>query len=366
MKNIGVMIVLLFVFSISGICEVPATLGKVIPLKGIPFIKAEHNIEITGPTDIKVNDVLITGDNVLAKVHFLDGSFFKIQSNAKITFKSTSIHIKRGNVFLKLIKRGKKFKVYTPTATIGVYGTSFAIMMDDIASTVVALYTGKVQVGGVTGSKKSTILNAGQMTKVGMNGIPSSPQPIKDTIKKYWKQFDAFLKKNKKILNPLIKMVKKMEKKDIKKIADQVADVTGKPEISDLVDNGLESVLEEINKYGDLDGDGKVTLKDRAILYEYVKKNGKLTEKQKRFADVDGDGNIDKIDLNLIKLVAENSGDLNDDGYADDLDIQLMEDLIVAGTYDKKFDFGLNGKVDQYDLNLLRYYIKERAKYIGR
>lgn len=51
---------------------------------------------------------------------------------------------------------------------------------------------------------------------------------------------------------------------------------------------------------GDLDGDGKVNIKDLNRLYEYINETSELTEQELKYADVNGDGKINVKDLNRL------------------------------------------------------------------
>ena len=58
---------------------------------------------------------------------------------------------------------------------------------------------------------------------------------------------------------------------------------------------------------GDIDGDGTATVRDVALVVQFLNNEGSLTERQQVLADYDGDGGVSQEDVDL--LVSEIIGD---------------------------------------------------------
>ena len=57
---------------------------------------------------------------------------------------------------------------------------------------------------------------------------------------------------------------------------------------------------EEQIKYGDVNGDGKITTKDAIMIYQYSNQNRDLDERARKAADVNGDGKVTLKDVVII------------------------------------------------------------------
>ncbi len=137
---------------------------------------------------------------------------------------------------------------------------------------------------------------------------------------------------------------------------------------------------------GDIDGDGAVTLKDTAIMKEYLNKQYfTIFDKTLKVCDVNWDGKADEKDIALMpsnlkstSLVSRigcpinyrprNTGDLNSDGIVNIKDLNVLAEYLLNGSDIKimriggavdKNDINCDYKVDINDYNALKDYILE-------
>ena len=127
---------------------------------------------------------------------------------------------------------------------------------------------------------------------------------------------------------------------------------------------------------GDINGDGKITLDDLKLVFNYVRKTGDnqdLTEAQKKAADLDGDGNIGEYDLSILSGIVHTQefdtinadskvrGDFNNDGKVDDTDyndiitieyanLGLVQDRTVNEKLFKAADLNKDGVLNGSDI----------------
>ena len=113
----------------------------------------------------------------------------------------------------------------------------------------------------------------------------------------------------------------------------------------------------ETSKYGDITGDGKVTVSDYSLLKKHLYIEPlKLTSEQKKAADLNADGKVDTSDLNTLKqiLFGEKKyceADTNRDGF-----INEKNSIKYAGYY-------YDAETGLYYLNA-RFYDPETARFI--
>ena len=113
----------------------------------------------------------------------------------------------------------------------------------------------------------------------------------------------------------------------------------------------------ETSKYGDITGDGKVTVSDYSLLKKHLYIEPlKLTSEQKKAADLNADGKVDTTDLNTLKqiLFGEKKyceADTNRDGF-----INEKNSIKYAGYY-------YDAETGLYYLNA-RFYDPETARFI--
>lgn len=136
---------------------------------------------------------------------------------------------------------------------------------------------------------------------------------------------------------------------------------------------------------GDVDGDGAVTLKDTAIMKEYLnQKQYTFFDRTSKICDVNWDGKFDKSDIALMpsnmknillntisvpyNYKPRNTGDLNSDGIVNIKDLNVLAEYLLNGSDIKimriggavdKNDINCDYKVDINDYNALKDYILE-------
>lgn len=75
-----------------------------------------------------------------------DQTFLAIKNSAEVEIiDESSLSIIRGGSFIHVLKKGKKFIVYTPTCAVGVRGTEFEVKVADDKSTETFLFEGLVE-----------------------------------------------------------------------------------------------------------------------------------------------------------------------------------------------------------------------------
>ncbi|MCK5684548.1 FecR domain-containing protein [bacterium] len=137
-------------------------IGNIFPVTGNPVIHSVPEIIVTGTTLVNLKDRISTGKGTSAKIVFNDGSIITMKENTEISLHRSFIKIKRGNSIFKMHKLGKKFKIYSPSLVVGIYGTEFILDVSTSGDTMVSLQTGKIKVSAIYGNKKSCFLNPGQ------------------------------------------------------------------------------------------------------------------------------------------------------------------------------------------------------------
>jgi hypothetical protein len=135
-----------------------ASVGRITEIDGTAFIKQQSNKgfkKLTPNLDISKGDVIRTMNNSFVDITFDDESTLKVYPKSivkidkNITDKnnSKSITLFSGRLWAKVHKRITKknfFKINTPTATAGVRGTSFGVVVSPNGSSLVRVKSGRV------------------------------------------------------------------------------------------------------------------------------------------------------------------------------------------------------------------------------
>jgi hypothetical protein len=104
---------------------------------------------------VQVKQIIVTGDDGFALLEVSDGSTFEVYPNSKVTFRNNPSNWKDlldlwlGRVKVHIQKIGgqpNNNRIKTPTAVISVRGTVFDVVVEDEASTLVAVEEGQVTV----------------------------------------------------------------------------------------------------------------------------------------------------------------------------------------------------------------------------
>jgi hypothetical protein len=104
---------------------------------------------------VQVRQVIITGPDGFAVLQVSDGSTFEVYQNSKVTFRNNPgnwkdlLDVWLGRVKVHIQKIGgqpNNNRIKTPTAVISVRGTVFDVVVEDEASTLIAVEEGQVAV----------------------------------------------------------------------------------------------------------------------------------------------------------------------------------------------------------------------------
>jgi hypothetical protein len=138
---------------------------------------------------VQVKQVIITGADGYALLQVSDGSTFEVFQNSRVTFRNNPSNWKDlldvwlGRVKVHIQKIGgqpNNNRVKTPTAVISVRGTVFDVVVEDEASTLVAVEEGQVSVSH-TQFPNEKLVNQGESLRVYRDQpLAKSSSPIRD------------------------------------------------------------------------------------------------------------------------------------------------------------------------------------------
>ncbi len=103
--------------------------------------------------DIYPGDKIKTSKDAtgVSVTYFSDKSFLAILGGSEVEFYSEyQLYIRRGNVHVRVQKKGREFLIITPTAVCGVRGTEFDMLVNVDKSTETFLYEGVVEIRNST------------------------------------------------------------------------------------------------------------------------------------------------------------------------------------------------------------------------
>ena len=168
MKPILIFVFLLFLLTINVNAN---NIGTVKSLEGNPVIIRKGLSIVKKEIPVFVGDTLKTIEKQKASVKLNERAEFKVAPSTIVKFKKNFVFIKRGKTVFHVFKQTKKFRVYTHSATIGVYGTRFSVDVDDSGNTEVELFNGSVTVTALKGKKEVVQMKPGQKIKVSKIGV---------------------------------------------------------------------------------------------------------------------------------------------------------------------------------------------------
>jgi ferric-dicitrate binding protein FerR (iron transport regulator) len=129
-------------------------------------------------SEVKPQQIIITGPDGYGKFKVSDGSTFEVFPNSRITFRNTPgdwkdlIEMWIGRVKVHIQKLGgqpNQNRVRTPTAIISVRGTTFDVSVEDTDSTLVVVEEGVVEVRHALRGGEPRLLNSGEWLRVERN-----------------------------------------------------------------------------------------------------------------------------------------------------------------------------------------------------
>ncbi len=164
------------------------------PLAGPPLSDAARVVSLTGQvsilrdsrpwalsvgSEIKLGQVIVTGEDGFAVFQVSDGSTFEVYANSQAVFRKTPGNLKDlldvvlGHVKVHIQKWGGQpnfNRVFTPTAVISVRGTTFDVEVeDDEDTTLVVVEEGLVEVQHARHPGTPRLLGAGDWLRVYRN-----------------------------------------------------------------------------------------------------------------------------------------------------------------------------------------------------
>lgn len=132
----------------------------------------------------------------------------------------------------------------------------------------------------------------------------------------------------------------------------------------------ISSVATTAIKYGNVNGDNRIDVKDVTAIQKHISGKNKLTGKNLKAADVDLDGKISENDAKLIQKYIVRTvtklpikyGDANGDGRIDIKDATEIQKYVanqvkLTGNKLEAADVNLNGEVDNNDATLIQKYL---------
>lgn len=123
-------------------------------------------------------------------------------------------------------------------------------------------------------------------------------------------------------------------------------------------------------KYGDVNDDNQITVKDQSVILKHLSGTTKLTGNKLKAADVNLDGNVDNKDLALVRKYVVGTitklpiryGDANDDNKIDANDLSAMQKHVLGvkkltGNGFVAGDVNSDGKITNSDVTLVQKYL---------
>lgn len=121
------------------------------------FVPAGHEVnlpgEFTAKTDAAGKALIVFGD--AAKI------LLKPNTEAKVG--PGTLAIRQGDTWMRFTKRGSEFKIKTPSAVLGIRGTSFKVRVEEGGLTEVSLIEGEV---AIATDQAETLLTPGHVAKI--------------------------------------------------------------------------------------------------------------------------------------------------------------------------------------------------------
>lgn len=129
-------------------------------------------VAISGLTqDLKVGNIVITRGAGEAELFYDKNSSIKVRPEASLEIISSGLRLKNGKIWVSYKKKGGKFSIVTPAATVGIKGTVFTVEVDQNQQTIVDVEEGSVEMENDAGKITST---SGERA-VAKKGIAPSP-----------------------------------------------------------------------------------------------------------------------------------------------------------------------------------------------
>ncbi len=206
--------------------EAPKSNGTITFLSG--EVKLNNKKAFIG-TKIKKDDIIKTGTNSIAVIQFLQSAVITVRSNTDISIgelllgkdKNDKIEItqNKGSTFNKIVKKGIRYRIKTPTAIAGIRGTSFDVNIENNKGRF-RILTGKIRLApvreGKADEKKTIVLHEGKK-------ITITEKSVEKVEKITHEEKEELVKFNKIVLLPEVKKIETTEEPvKIKEISSKV------------------------------------------------------------------------------------------------------------------------------------------------
>lgn len=154
------------------------TAAKVTVLVGdVSVLRGSYPWVLNVGDAVRVQQVIITGEQSYARLELSDGSEFEVFPNSRVTFRNNPgdwrdlLDVWLGKVKVYIQKLGGEpnpHRIFTPTAVISVRGTVFEVSVEDEEeSTLVAVNEGQVAVRHrLIGESNEKLVSAGEYLRV--------------------------------------------------------------------------------------------------------------------------------------------------------------------------------------------------------
>jgi hypothetical protein len=282
------------------------------------------------------------------------------------------VKIKRGRSWMYFSKQKKRFVIQTPSAVMGILGTTLDVEIKKDNSTMLTVFSGKVS---IKTSREEKIIKAGESARAYADGKINT-LPASAVLQKEWDE-------QKKLVEPVGLAP---ETKDIGigfiPADDSLYDTAGdskdnfntnfKDNKSTSVsasesDKKSDSQQEEPFKetvtdiLGDINNDSSVDTLDVERIRLHIAGKTVIPFDQIKKADINGDGTVDRRDMMVLDYKAKRIGDFNNDGIVDDDDLLEIQDAADRESEAPIYDINGDGIVNDADI----HYFKRIRRELG-
>lgn len=137
--------------------------------------------------EIRNGYLLQVPDDGKVEVCYSDGAIIRFKGGSKVQFQLNALRLFDGKVWLRVVKKGEKFEVVTPTFVAGVRGTVFSVEAKRKANGAVRVYESTVY---TTTKMGTTDVTAGNGLEIAATGYMTAPAPLKEKADKDFAEGD--------------------------------------------------------------------------------------------------------------------------------------------------------------------------------
>lgn len=339
--------------------------------------KAELKVlDITNAEPVNVGYRIMVQNESRGVLKYSDGTKLNLAPGTELALAIGGVKIKKGRAWMYFSKQKKRFVIQTPSAVMGILGTTLNVDVNKDNSTTLTVFSGKVSIKAGTDEK---IITAGKMARAYPNGKIETSPAKKEKLKN-WENLRNSVEPvgdlNNKIKGLGLDFIPKkndMPKSDSTVVSDSTGfgdtfSSSAANEITSLknIEANSEKNKSKITKIlGDINNDSSVDTLDVEQIRLHIAKKAIISEDQKEKADINGDGTVDRQDMMILNYKARGIGDFNRDGNVDDDDLLDIEDAADRESEDSLFDINGDGKVNSADIHYFKR-IKKQVKVFNK